>query len=154
LPLAVREAVPSAAPPLARVAASDGAGVIVDAAGDLEFLAALGAAFAGGRTFSSARGLRWRVDDAGGAFERPRILGAEQSNASVAYGDRAILKLYRRVLPGIHPDVEIGTFLSARGFRHAPRFHGAIRFEEEGAAPSVAGAAQEFVAARGDAWEE
>ena len=42
-------------------------------------------------------------------------LGADQSNSSVVYGDARILKLYRRVLPGAHPEVEVTTALTAFG---------------------------------------
>src|SRR5208282_3315056 len=44
----------------------------------------------------------------------PAVLKAEQSNTSIAYGNRFILKIYRRVEPGLNPEVEIGTFLTER----------------------------------------
>lgn len=37
----------------------------------------------------------------------PRMLGAEQSNSSLVYGDTFILKLFRRIVPGINPDLEL-----------------------------------------------
>lgn len=37
----------------------------------------------------------------------PRLLGAEQSNSSLVYGDTFILKLFRRIVPGINPDLEL-----------------------------------------------
>ena len=36
-----------------------------------------------------------------------RRLGAEQSNSSLVYGDTFILKLFRRIVPGVHPDLEL-----------------------------------------------
>lgn len=44
----------------------------------------------------------------GGVSLDPAVLKAEQSNTSVAFGDRVLLKVYRRVETGINPDLEIG----------------------------------------------
>jgi len=41
-----------------------------------------------------------------------RVIGAEQSNTSVVYGDEYILKLFRRIQPGTNPDLEISRALS------------------------------------------
>jgi len=51
-----------------------------------------------------------------------RVGSAEQSNTSIIYGERLILKLFRRLQPGENPDVEIGHFLTeiARFPRIAP----------------------------------
>ncbi len=46
----------------------------------------------------------------------PAVLKAEQSNTSIAFGNRFILKIYRRVEPGIHPEVEMGMFLTGEEF--------------------------------------
>ncbi len=51
----------------------------------------------------------------------PRLLRGEQSNSSVAYGDRLILKFFRRVEEGVNPDLEIGLFLTeAAHFPNVP----------------------------------
>jgi maltokinase len=47
-----------------------------------------------------------------------RPVGVEQSNTSLVYDDRLILKVFRRVLPGPNPDVEVTTALAQRGFTH------------------------------------
>jgi maltose alpha-D-glucosyltransferase/alpha-amylase len=83
----------------------------------------------------------------------PVPLGAEQSNSSILFGDRLILKIFRRVDVGVNPDIEIGRFLSeARGFGHVPPVAGAIEYRpRQGGAMSVA-ILQGCVENEGDAW--
>jgi maltokinase len=47
---------------------------------------------------------------------RARVMGAEQSNSSLVYDERIILKLFRRVQAGHNPEVEITEALAAQGF--------------------------------------
>jgi maltokinase len=50
--------------------------------------------------------------------ERARPLGGEQSNSSLVYDDRLILKLFRRLSTGPNPDVEVTEALAQTGFSH------------------------------------
>jgi maltose alpha-D-glucosyltransferase/alpha-amylase len=83
----------------------------------------------------------------------PSPLGTEQSNSSVVFGDRLILKVFRRVDRGVNPDIEIGRFLTEKAhFPHVPRVAGTIEYRpRKGAAMSLA-ILQECVANEGDAW--
>lgn len=47
-----------------------------------------------------------------------RPMGAEQSNTSLVFDDRLVLKVFRRLHAGPNPDVEVPTALAARGFAH------------------------------------
>lgn len=47
-----------------------------------------------------------------------RPMGGEQSNTSLVFDDRLVLKVFRRLHPGPNPDVEIPAALAARGFAH------------------------------------
>jgi maltokinase len=49
-----------------------------------------------------------------------RLLEAEQSNSSVVYGSAYILKLFRRVGPGVNPDLELPLALAHDGCRRVP----------------------------------
>ena len=64
---------------------------------------------------------------------RCRSLGAEQSNASAAVGDSVLLKFYRRVETGIHPEIEMGRYLTERrasSIRRASWAHVELRRRE------------------------
>ncbi|MFJ9023320.1 phosphotransferase [Streptomyces sp. NPDC102259] len=50
----------------------------------------------------------------------PRRLTGEQSNSSVVYGDTFILKLLRRVVPGVNPDLELPLALAREGCPRVP----------------------------------
>ncbi|HEY0710810.1 MAG TPA: putative maltokinase, partial [Polyangia bacterium] len=77
----------------------------------------------------------------------------EQSNTVLFVGERAMLKIYRQIDPGINAELEIGHFLSERSEgRVAPRVWGAVQYEQRGQASSVVAIAQEFVPNEGDAW--
>src|ERR1700720_2672669 len=58
---------------------------------------------------------------------RPRAMTAEQSNSSVAYGDRLMLKFFRRLEEGVNPDLEGGGFLTGKGpYQHTPHLLGVL----------------------------
>ena len=80
---------------------------------------------------------------------------AEQSNTSILYGDRLILKVLRRQEPGLNPDAEIGRYLTDRAhFERVPRFAGAIEYEPGNhAEPSTVAMLQGLVANEGDGWK-
>jgi maltose alpha-D-glucosyltransferase/alpha-amylase len=82
-----------------------------------------------------------------------RPVGAEQSNTSVVFGDKLVMKVFRKLEAGINPDLEVTRFLSERaGFPSVPRLAGWIDYaDQEGALHSVAGLFQ-FIPNDGDAW--
>jgi maltose alpha-D-glucosyltransferase / alpha-amylase len=81
------------------------------------------------------------------------VLRAEQSNTSIVYGNRFILKIYRRVEPGIHPEIEVGTFLTERNFPHSARLTGAIEYRANNGDLTAVAALHAFVQdQQGDAW--
>ncbi len=77
---------------------------------------------------------------------------AEQSNTSVIIHQQLVLKLFRRLEPGLHPEAEIGRFLSERGYRNTAPLHGEVtRFDADGN-PQTLMILQGFIDNQGDAW--
>ena len=83
----------------------------------------------------------------------PAVLKAEQSNTSVAYGDRGLLKVYRRVENGINPDLEIGRILTAMNFPHSPPLAGSLEYVRGNGETVTVAILQGFVHNQGDAWK-
>src|SRR3712207_6563249 len=82
-----------------------------------------------------------------------RRLGAEQSNTSIAFGSRMILKLLRRLQPGIHPELEVGRFLTeVAGFENTPALLGYAEHVGSDETPTALAVLQQFVRNQGDAW--
>ncbi len=78
---------------------------------------------------------------------------AEQSNTSIIYRGHYILKLFRKLEAGINPDVEIGKFLTQRGFKNTPAVLGSLEYRMEQKGDTYAAAIlQQFVPNQGDAW--
>ena len=140
-------------------------GRIVDATTDERFARQLADAFGRPRDTPGRYGLevtsdgaRWTVDAIGReAFVVPpdapvRVGSAEQSNTSIIVGDLAILKLFRRIESGEHPDVEMTRFLTTDAqFAHTPTLLGTISVEES-ERTTVVGMLQELVPGAVDAW--
>jgi maltose alpha-D-glucosyltransferase/alpha-amylase len=79
---------------------------------------------------------------------------AEQSNTSMVFGDRFILKLFRRVEPGVNPDIEISSYLTEAGFPYTPAFAGHIEYRpHDGGEIRQLAIVQALVKNEGDAWK-
>jgi len=82
------------------------------------------------------------------------LSSAEQSNTSIIYGDKFILKLFRHLQPGENPDVEIGRFLTE--VAHFPRiapFLGEIAVNSPSGGKTTLAMLQGLVANQGDGWQ-
>jgi len=84
---------------------------------------------------------------------KSNVLQVEQSNTSIVYEDRVMLKIFRRVDEGANPELEIGDALTKSGFPNTPQILGDISYMERGAEPMVVAMLVEFVKNEGDAWE-
>jgi maltokinase len=79
-------------------------------------------------------------------------LTGEQSNTSLIYGDVAILKVFRRLQPGVNPDIEIHAALGEHGARHIAKLLGSVSAELDGQYYALA-MLQEFMTTATDGWE-
>ena len=85
------------------------------------------------------------------ALEQVRSVGGEQSNSSVVFGERCILKAYRRLEGGESAELEMLRFLDAHGFEQAPRLLGWYVYEGPRLAATL-GILQEFAPGAHDGW--
>ncbi|MFE9683019.1 maltokinase [Streptomyces sp. NPDC002701] len=85
----------------------------------------------------------------------PRLVTAEQSNSSLVYGDTFILKLLRRIVPGVNPDLELPLALSREGCPRVPAPAGWMLSDQADGAgdPYVLGVLQPFLQGASDGWE-
>jgi maltose alpha-D-glucosyltransferase/alpha-amylase len=134
---------------LAKLRRTNKVGALMDGASDEEMARALldamrqGTEIAGkgGKLVFQGRDLP--DDETAG---EPRLLGAEQSNASVAFSDKLVLKLYRRVREGVQPDIEVARFLTEEtAFEGTPKLLGTIAWQAEDGTETILAAASEFV---------
>jgi len=84
---------------------------------------------------------------------QPRRISSEQSNSSIVFGERMMLKLFRRLQPGINPEAEVGRFLTEHTtFINSPALLGTIDYVTPDGANIALGVLQAFVRNQGEAW--
>ncbi|MEU3165224.1 phosphotransferase [Streptosporangium sp. NPDC006930] len=121
-----------------------------DAAYDADLTAALLEGMAEGRDLGA---LRFRhlegveIDTS----KRSLVLGAEQSNTSLVYGETYICKLFRRLTAGVNPELEIVTALALRDGTHIAQPYGWIETDLDGETTTLA-MTQEFLTNANDGW--
>ena len=81
-----------------------------------------------------------------------RWLATEQSNSSLIVGNVAMIKLIRRVSPGVHPEAEMTRRLTFCGFANAPQLLGEIVRVDPKDTPHTLFIIQSAIANQGDAW--
>jgi maltokinase len=103
-----------------------------------------------GRTVGAVR----FVPEPGAVLAAPgpgRVMGAEQSNTSVVFGERSILKLFRRLNRGVNPDVEVHRALRTVGSKEVAALQGAIEGVLDGG-PATMAMLQDFAGNSADGW--
>jgi maltose alpha-D-glucosyltransferase/alpha-amylase len=145
------------------IAGRDGvtSGVCVDACSEPAFGRALLDVIARRRRIASANGhlvgtTTKRFAELRGDPETlppPVLLGGEQSNSSLRFDDRLMLKVFRRVAEGVNPELEISRYLTDEvAFPHMAPLAGAIELQRPRGEPVTVAVIQGFVPNEGDAW--
>ncbi len=137
------------------------AGVLHDGLADDEACNALFAAILQGHTFPAGDGAVAAFPitadpDLAGREPSLRVVrsSAEQSNSSIFFGNRSILKIFRRLEEGPNPDFEIGRFLTEETSFHAvPRLEGGIQYSKPEGGTWTLGMLQQMVLNQGDGWK-
>ncbi len=83
-----------------------------------------------------------------------RRINSEQSNTSIIFADKAMMKLIRKLEPGVNPEYEMGRFFAEHrkgpGPARVPRMLGALQLD--GPSPMTLGVIHEFIPSQGDGW--
>ena len=137
-------------------------GLLVEAVLDGRFCNSLLQAIAGRQRFAGLKGeihaLPTKAFASGKGHWQPSRdpvpVRAEHRNMSIYYGNRWVLKLFRRLGEGLNPDYEIRAFLSEnQSFSHIPLSAGALEYRQKRKEPITLAILQQFVPNRGSAWQ-
>ena len=80
------------------------------------------------------------------------VMTGEQSNTSMVFGDELILKLFRRLTPGVNPDLEVTLALQSAGSNHIAEPVAWIEMSFEGE-PTTLGMLQAFLTTATNGWD-
>ena len=81
-----------------------------------------------------------------------RPIGVEQSNSSIVFGDETVLKVFRRLEPGINPELELLQFLTGHEYQNIAPLLGWYEYEGRSFSATL-GVAQRFFADATGGWE-
>ncbi len=82
------------------------------------------------------------------------LFSGEQSNSSVAFGEDSLMKVFRKVTPGVNPDIEIHDALTRAESDHVAALYGWLEVPGTGGEPPLQLAMlQEFLRTASDGWD-
>jgi maltose alpha-D-glucosyltransferase/alpha-amylase len=147
---------------LARVRSRQGEGLLHDAVGTEAAATLLLAQIHEQHHLTSAAGefrafVTSAYPDVRGPAEEPlaiRRVQGEQSNSSIIYGSRLILKFVRRIEAGIHPELDMGRYLTEKAaLPFVPPLAGGVTYRRPGAAPMTVALLHGYIRSGGNGWD-
>ena len=83
------------------------------------------------------------------------LFSGEQSNSSVAFGEDALMKVFRKVTPGVNPDIAVHEVLTRAGSDHVAALYGWLEAPLGGRGDDVLQLAmlQQFLRTASDGWD-
>lgn len=82
------------------------------------------------------------------------LFSGEQSNSSVAFGEDALMKVFRKITPGVNPDISVHDVLTRTGSEHIARLYGWLDWvDEDGDTTVQLAMLQEFLRTASDGWD-
>jgi maltose alpha-D-glucosyltransferase/alpha-amylase len=139
---------------------TDSTGILYNATRDKQFCSALLDAMARRRSFDGtdgelkahgSPGLRARTVNERNSLE-PSFSNSLQTNRGIVFGNQYYLKVFRKLEIGISPELEMGRFLTARGFPNVPRIAGWLQYKRQNGEEMTLGVLTEFQAHAQDTW--
>jgi trehalose synthase-fused probable maltokinase len=157
LPMALTESPSSEQQVIALLKTGSTTLAIVDGAHDARFRESLIRYIADERTFASPDGTQVRFHRHGDlevdtAAVKSKVASVQQSNTSILYGDKVIVKLFRKLSAGENPDIEIGAYLTEKGAKVTPALLGSAQLDGD-RGPTALVMAQRLVPSARDCWE-
>jgi maltose alpha-D-glucosyltransferase/alpha-amylase len=146
---------------LCRVRLPQGAGILSDALVDDKACQTLLSVIKSGKDFGTRRGVICirpagafdQVYEALGSQPKVNRGEAEQSDTTVFFGGKLMLKAYRKLESGINPDIEMRRFLAEEaGFKQIPLLAGAIEYAPREAEIETLAIFQAAVETEDDGW--
>lgn len=142
------------------LAAPAQSGILYDAFGSPDFCAALLDMIWRARRVKTAQGgiepLRlagWRGIMGLSPPPKPSAARIEQNNSSVVFEDKLILKLFRRLEPGLNPELEVGRFLNRHSFPHCQTVAGGLEYLSAAGSRFTLGVVHAFIPSATNAWD-
>jgi maltose alpha-D-glucosyltransferase/alpha-amylase len=146
---------------VARVRQQANVGVMADALADESFCRHVVKAIGEGRTIDTAHGkLAFTPSSGFGDLAGDGVAGlamgalhTQSTNTSVTLGDRLFLKCYRRLRAGVHPELEVGRFLTEKArFKNCVPLAGYVEYFGRESEPTTVALLQAYIPNQGDAW--
>jgi maltose alpha-D-glucosyltransferase / alpha-amylase len=133
-------------------------GTLLDAVGERDFIGCLlSKIYASGDIERADKRIEFRPTGAFRGQPLPEVDSVnaserEQSNTTAIVGNKYVVKILRRITPGVHPEIEVGRFLAdVAHFQNAPTLLGSVELVEEDKRSALA-VVHSFVENQGDAW--